>query len=42
MIKLETAYPCTLNLWLKGKENGKIRMKVSVIDIIYYCSMCMH
>ena len=25
----------------KGKENGKIRMKVSVIDILYYCSMCM-
>ena len=26
---------------VKGKENGKIRMKVSVIDILYYCSMCM-
>ena len=28
--------------FIKGKENGKIRMKVSVIDILYYCSMCMH
>ena len=27
---------------LKGKENGKIRMKVSVIDILFYCSMCMY
>ena len=29
------------SLSIKGKENGKIRMKVSVIDILYYCSMCM-
>ena len=27
---------------IKGKENGKIRMKVSVIDILHYCSMCMY
>ena len=30
------------SVFIKGKENGKIRMKVSVIDILYYCSMCMY
>ena len=33
---------CEIRLMFKGKENGKIRMKVSVIEILYNCSMCMH